>query len=346
MGAEDPRSILFVGWGDIAGVSYYRSWLPSKAMDAECAIFQMDGTGAGRRGDRKEHDIIVLQHGWEHWQIRVMRNMRRSGAFVVLNVDDWIPTIAKMGNDHSLSRHFQQEDRVSEWKTLVREADGVIASTPWLMERLRTLNPNVALARNGLDLDRYEQWRTDKDGPVRTIGWAGGTGHEGSFRSIVPAIVEILDTNPDIKFVSIGDPVHKFLPDRLATDRRLEWWEWNDMRLYPRNLDKIDINLAPALNSDFFKAKSQLRFYEACAMGNPTVGHPEVYSEIEPFPGSCDYGCHAWETHEWVDDVQMIIDDVEQLNDMRRRCLDYRKEIDITNRIEEWTTALTTLTSS
>lgn len=340
MGLEDPESILFVGWGAVDGVTYYRSWLPSKALGAEAVVFSMEGVGAGRRGKRMKHDIIVVQHCWEHWQIRVARRMAKSGALVIVNCDDWIPGVAKLGADHSLSHHFKQDKRREEWKTLIREAHGVLASTPWLLEKLRTLNPNVALARNGLDLDRYERCRTEKTGPIRSIGWAGGTGHEGSFRSIVPAITEIMDANPELEFMVVGDAVQNYLPTRFKG--RVHWFKWSDMRLYPNHLNEIDLNLAPAMDNDFFRAKSQLRFYEACAMGNPTVGHKDVYDEIWPLgtgmkPSSLD---------KWMGNIQYMLNRNEaEMRAIRRRCLDYAQSISIDNRIAEWKSALTQLTS-
>lgn len=334
--------ILFAGWGDldVAGVCHYRTKLPAATMDAECVVFTMNGEGVWRTGTNMKHEIIVVQHGWEHWQIRVARNMAKSGAKVIVNCDDWLPKVAKMGTDHALSWHFKKDKRIDEWRNLLREAHGVLCSTQWLADRVRTINPNVAVARNGLDLGRYERHRQPKEGSAKVLGWAGGTGHEGSFKSIVPAIEAILDTNPETRFLAVGDPVGRFIGEKYQD--RVGFYKWSDMDLYPINMAEFDISLAPAMNNDFFRAKSQLRFYEACAMGTPTVGDPLVYDEIQPLVT----GMKPRSIDEWVEDIQTIIDHPPIYHNMRSECLSYCEEIDIKTRIAEWTIALKTLTSS
>lgn len=338
----ENNHILFCGWGDmdIAGVCHYRTVLPAKTMDAELVVFNMQGEGVHRSGTRMKHDIIVLQHGWEHWQIRVARNMAKSGAKVIINVDDWLPKVAKMGTDHALSWHFRLENRIGEWKNLLREAHGVICSTPWLMERCRSINPNVALAQNGLDLPRYETHRVIRDTPATVLGWAGGTGHEGSFQSIVPALVEVMESQPQTHFMAVGDDVSRFLPPHLSD--RTSHHKWSDMLVYPMHMAKFDISLAPAMANDFFRAKSQLRLYEACAMGTPSVADPLVYDEVD----RSLVGYRAESHDDWVFGLNKLIGDVDILNYCRSRALDYCQEIDINNRIGQWKRAISQLTAS
>lgn len=336
-----PSDILFVGWGETDGVSWYRSVLPAKTMGADCVVFRMDGTGRYRSGTNMKPEIIVLQHGWEHWQLRVMRKMLKSGAQVILNVDDWIPGVAKMGSDHGLSDHFKQEDRVNEWKRMVSEASGVLAATPWLQERLRTLNPNVELARNGLDIGRYDRFRRPDDerqgSPLRILGWAGGTGHEGAFRALVPALTEAMERRKFLKLHVVGDNVGRYMPPHLAD--RVIHHPWSDHLFYPRFLAEFDVNLAPAMDNNFYRAKSQLRFYEACAMGTPTIGSP-LYSEI--YDAQC--GMIARNTHDWASYIDGLCTNPTLLDLYRSRAASYAQSIRIETRIDEWTTAIDSLT--
>ena len=337
----DRSDTLFVGWGDTHGVTAYRSILPAKTMNAECVVFGMAGEPRYRTGTNMKHRIIVLQHGWEHWQLRVMRRMMKTGAKVLLNVDDWIPSVAKMGPNHGLSRHFQEEDRVEEWKRMVREADGVIASTPWLVEKLETLNTNVQLARNGLDLDRYDRFKADErpSGALRVLGWAGGTGHEGAFKSIVPALAEAMEKRPQLKLHVVGDNIGRFMPPHLAD--RVIHRPWSEHLFYPRHLAEFDLNLAPAMDNDFYRAKSQLRLYEACAMGTPTIGS-KLYSEINE--AQCGMVAHTGA--DWAQYIDALFCNHTLLSIYRSRAAAYAQSIRIEKRIDEWTTAIESLTSS
>lgn len=336
---SDYSDYLFCGWGESEfGVAWYRTVLPARELDAEYVIFDMTGKGVARKGTRKRHSVIVLQHCWERWQIIRARKMMQGGAKVIINVDDWIPSIGKIPDSHDMADYFGQKSVISEWKTLIREADGVIGATPWLVQRLRSLNPNVELARNGLDLPRYQRYRRDATGPATVIGWAGGTGHTEALARVSGAISEVLRAHKECSLLLVGaDLVGLFPAD--VTDR-VKHRAWSDFYSYPLYLSLFDINLAPAMENDFYKAKSQLRFYEACAMGTPTVGHP-MYDEIEEAAA----GWTSTHHEEWVQLLELAINKPEWLNNLRSRAREYAQTISIQTRIEEWKSALTQLTS-
>lgn len=333
---EDPSKTLFVGWHGTSGATHYRSIIPAVAMGAELAVFNSEGTGVQRIGSNMEHDIIVLQHSWTQWQRRIAANVRKTGAFCIINVDDWIPAIANMGENHALSRDFDWNEITKAWFQTLREADGVLCSTPWLVERCSKLNRNVALARNGLDLDRYQRWHRPKDDDRVILGWAGGTGHRGALKSIVEPVSEALREHDDLFLHLVGDSnIDLFPPD---VTNKITQFGWEDKLFYPSKLAAFHINLAPAQENDFFRAKSQLRFYEACAMGTPTIGH-HMYDEI-------DDGWNGFIATDWNIEINTLMNQRIHIEEMARRALEYSQEISIESRISEWKSALTQLTST
>lgn len=331
----DWSRVLFVGWGDAEGVSHYRTVLPAKELGAEYVVFGMDGTGKARSGTRKTHDLIVFQHGWEPWQARILRRMRNSGAKVVINVDDWILGLANMGENHGYSKQFSQKRVQQANLSMLREADGVFASTPWLMERVRSINPTVFEAPNGLDLRRYRRyWKNKPYNPEKIVlGWAGGTGHRGAFASIAGAVNNILHIYPQTELHFVGDSYIEFIDKKYAG--RVKHYAWSDLHFYPRNLAGFDINLAPAQDNDFYRAKSQLRVYEAAAMGTPTVGHP-MYSDIEAH----GIGFVYEDPTDLAYKVGKLVTDHELRAEMSSRSVGYSQLISIENRVEPWKTAI------
>lgn len=277
----DWSRVLFVGWGDDGGVTHYRSKLPARALGAEWVTIEMDGEPVAGEGHRVDHDVIVVQSCWEPWQLRHMQRMRGSGARVVANVDDWLPAVAKLGAAHHFSGHFEGR-RERTFMEMLGLCDAVIVSTPWLKGKLETVMNGrpVLVCRNGIDLERYAAWRgkgVREEGRV-VLGWAGGTGHVDALTEILPEVYEVLRRHPEVDLLAIGDDTAVQASPNDLKGRVLRA-PWSDMHLYPRFLDRCDIMLAPAQDNDFYRGKSQLRFYEAAAMGKPIVAH-EMYDEV------------------------------------------------------------------
>lgn len=332
----DWSKVLFVGWHDVEGVTHYRTILPARTLGAEYVVFSMDGKGVARSGTNMKHEIIVVQHCWHAWQVRVARRMMKSGAKVLVNVDDWVPAVGKLGSAHAFSKEFGRPDITKEYLSLLREVDGIIAATPWLVEKCKNYNPSVELARNGLDLERYRRYNKQA-GDKLVLGWAGGTGHAGAFGLVVPALEQILEERPNTVVHLVGDDHSGMFASGFQD--RVKHIVWSDMSFYPRHLAQFDINLAPARESDFYKAKSQLRFYEACAVGVPTVGH-YMYDEIQNHVTG-----YKVDDRGWVKSLEPLIDHPDLLQKMASSAAEYAEEISIEKRISEWKTAISALTS-
>lgn len=191
----DWGGVLFVGWGDDGGVTHYRTKLPARELGAEWVTFLMDGEPFAGEGDRTDHHTIVVQSCWEPWQLRTLQRMKGSGARLIVNIDDWLPSIAKLGAAHQFSSHFEGK-RERCWLETLKLADGAVVSTEWLKHKVQSVMPGraVVVARNGVDLDRYDQWRgkaVREEGRV-VVGWAGGTGHTAALGRVLPDVWAVL----------------------------------------------------------------------------------------------------------------------------------------------------------
>lgn len=85
---------------------------------------------------------------------------------------------------------------------------------------------------------------------------------------------------PATRFISVGRPFAELLepafPDRVTTV------PWAVIEQYPAAMTALDVALAPGGNSGFQRAKSDLRFLEAGALGIPLIAHPAIYRDIKP----------------------------------------------------------------
>ena len=157
--------------------------------------------------------------------------------------------------------------------TQMREADGLIVSTPYLKEVYSEFNANIWVVPNCIDFKAWDRVQRGRKGGIR-IGWAGGASHEEDVRSVLPAIKGILAKHRDVRFVFVNGPAKAGLPDWLKGVPRVEHIaKWSRIDKYPQALAShdFDIGIAPLVDNAFNRGKSNLRWLEYSALGIPCV---------------------------------------------------------------------------
>lgn len=333
-------NVLFVCWGSTDGLSHWRSLVPQRAMGAGLVCFDMTGRPVIQdlRMEHWMYDVAVVQTCWYDWQHQIIEALRRRGMKIILNVDDYIKGIGRRAKGsskgemwHDFTRREVQERHVK----ILEGADGILASTPVLAEKLSQHN-RVELAPNGVDLGRYAPWRDPIRDDGLILGWAGGVGHSDVIKEIAPqvrsAIEDLNDDGIKTKLTVVGqDTRAEFgLPDAL-------YMKWADKFIYPQYLSCFDISLAPSRDDSFFRYKSQLRLYEAAALGTPTLGG-ELYDEMDGFGTIC--------RDDWYTRIMEYGRSDELRNTVRQFCYDNIARFTIEERISTWERSIETLTGS
>jgi glycosyltransferase involved in cell wall biosynthesis len=302
-------STLFVGRQQ-SGLAWYRCALPAAALG--CDWVGVAGrppearvlTGTRPQGplDITGYEVVVLQLVAGPEWVKQIRDWQDRGVTVLYEIDDWLHGVRKL-ESHTYKNDFTKE-AVAQYEMCMRVADGIICSTPWLGRRLRALNENTYVCRNGVDLRRYDYTRPKRD--RLNVGWAGGSGHLTGARPWMPVVAAIMEVRDYVDFVSIGEPFADAFARRFGSERALHV-PFLPMDTYAAALTHFDIALAPAGKGDFFKAKSDLRWLEASAIGIPTIGDPQTYPEIEHGVT----GFHASTQDEVAESLLRLVDDAE-----------------------------------
>jgi glycosyltransferase involved in cell wall biosynthesis len=196
---------------------------------------------------------------------------------VLFEIDDYAHGIRRVP-DHDFAGVWDKE-ALADLDAVMGSCDGVIASTPFLAERYGDATPRTWVCRNGIDLPRYDLTLPARDDVV--IGWAGATGHAGAIRPWLPEVAAVMRERPGTRFVTIGQPFADELEREFAADRTLSL-PFGPIETYPAAMTHFDIALAPAGDSAFFQAKSDLRWLEASALAIPAIADPAVYPDVEP----------------------------------------------------------------
>ncbi len=279
-----PPRTLFVGIGASAPC-WYRAALPAAALGADWVgvrgtppdlRFVTGDTGRVRSiEDLEGYDVLVLQQPRGREWVALIRTLQAGGASVLYEIDDLLDAVRKTaGHEHgtAIDRRWVVASEMA-----MRVCDGVICSTDFLARRYASVNPETFVCRNGLDLRRYELTRVPRE--TVTIGWAGGAGHEAAMKPWLPAVREVLRALPHARFMTVGAPYAELLEAEFGPERAIAL-PFGQIETYPAAMSNFDVALAPAAPTSFFRAKSDLRWLEAAALGIPVVADPGVYPDV------------------------------------------------------------------
>lgn len=197
-----------------------------------------------------------------------------------------------------------------EWfvKRQIEICDGGVVSTRWLKKRFEFMGKPAVLVENSIELKKWDPPLDKKYGhKTIKIGWFGGGTHDADLRVIKNVIPAIFKKYNNVRFYIIGGVPSLF----LNTKRVINKHEWHDIDKYPKAIKKynFDIGIAPLRDSDFNRAKSNLRWLEYSAMGIPTVA-----SNVGHFKETLKNGKTALlvtEEKEWIDALSKLIEDKE-----------------------------------
>ena len=281
----EAQDILFVGLGK-SSILWYRCALPALNLGADWvgvrgrppSVQVLTGLV---RGDTKlprydDYRVVIFQqpHG-RHW-LRQINAMRERGIKVLYEVDDYLHGVGKQAT-HDFAKDFSKEKMV-DYEMCMRASDGIICSTDYIARRYAKFNRHVYVCRNGLDIGRYRLTRPER--PTVNIGWAGATGHLATLIPWINAAVSVMHEHPETCFVVIGMQELAVPIGKILGPQRAVGIPFCPIETYPAAMCMLDIALAPASTTTWYRGKSDLRWLEAGALGIPIIADPGVYPDI------------------------------------------------------------------
>jgi glycosyltransferase involved in cell wall biosynthesis len=326
-------------------VGWYRGALPALYSGADwfgivpeaptVVATQITRTPWEQRGD---YDVIVWAQPLTQQCRDEIRALRAGGTKVIVEVDDYLAGVAKMPDHDFKDRVEFGKKSMQKFEQMISVCDGLIVSTEFLKRQYGRLNDKTFVCLNGLDLARYDKGRVPH--PTVNIGWAGATGHAQSFQRVAQAVADVLNANERTSIITVGqgfaEAYANIAKSADGQDRYLSL-PFSSLETYTNAMSLFDIALAPARNTGWYRAKSALRYYEAAALGIPTIGDPLVYGEIEHGVT----GLLVEGEDDWFDMLDMLVKDDEMRIAMGHAA---RKkawtEFDMTVRVQKWQEAI------
>lgn len=163
-----------------------------------------------------------------------------------------------------------------------KHCDALFVSTPDLAGHYSRFHNRIYQLPNCIDFKRFN-WnppeRDDRLYGMVVVGWAGGHTHSGDQYCLGNSLRRILDENSNVLFgiCSSMPMMNQFVGFCDLPHNKVVLLEPVPIEQYPTRL-QFDIGLAPLRDSEFNRAKSDLRLKEYGAMGIPYVA-----TDISPY---------------------------------------------------------------
>jgi len=217
----------------------------------------------------------------------------------------------------------------------LKEADGVTTTTPYLADVFRNYNPYVYVLPNCIEVDRWKRLSVAPHDGVR-VGWFGGMQHYEDLEVIEEVVPEVLKRRPNVTFVTTV-AIPDFWRKMFDTGHpQFKTVAFAPFQAWPEYLAQqgCDILLAPLRDNPFNRAKSNIKWLEAGALGTPVVASPiNAYADIEHERT----GLLARTKDEWIECILRLVD---RSGEREEIGLAAREKVyagwDINRRAKEW----------
>jgi glycosyltransferase involved in cell wall biosynthesis len=260
-----------------------------------------DGIGAGFFGnDDHEHlarvvdvaDVIVVcRAGYNQHINEMITRAKAKGKRVIFDVDDLVFNTDYV---HLILRTLDQSlETVEAWNhwfgfigrigATLRMCDAAIATNAYLAEKISEYSglPSSVIP-NFLDREQLEisdrifeaKARSDfrRNGEIH-IGYFSGTPtHNHDFAIVNSALATVLEEDARVRIVVVGFLELKGGLERFAD--RIIFYPLHDFINLQRLMSMVEINIVPLMDNGFTNCKSELKYFEAAAVGTLTIATP------------------------------------------------------------------------
>jgi glycosyltransferase involved in cell wall biosynthesis len=293
----------------------------------------------------EEYTHILCQREHRPGLLERLLALRGEGASLVYEVDDNLHKV------HPSSHAFQffrpGSETVRNLDTFIRHTDGMIVTTADLAGQYGHLHNNIRVIPNYIDFS-LRDWDT----PVKrhsmlegkiVVGWAGSHTHQDDYAPLQQVLREVLLQHDNVIFAicSSRPMMAQFIRGCQIPVERICALDPVPFAHYPAILAQFDIGLAPLKDTEFNRAKSDLKLKEYLARGVPYVATDiAAYRRFHLATGGVGgYLCRS--ISDWENALQTLIRDHEE-REVRSAGGHgiVRQAFSMEDNIGEWATAL------
>lgn len=225
-------------------------------------------------------NLLIVRSLGDRW-MRLIERYRESFGRIVYLIDDDLGAVTRT---EGLPAAYvsRLSGLAMRQPALLALADEVVACCDALVAQLAREHANVSLLTPPMLASAAEL--ADFTQPDWTIGYHGTRAHRDDIAHLAPALKAVMTSHPQTRLeIMMGRHVPETLSDiaRLETPEALPWKAFQAYQATRR----VQIGLAPLLESPFNRGKSWIKFLDIAAMGG--VG---IYSRRAPYTEIVEHG--------------------------------------------------------
>lgn len=253
-------------------------------------------------------DVVVLKLFMHKDAAKYIELAKSYGQTVIVDTDDHFEqlpedNLAFFTTDPQRNPNNNREHLIKTYSV----ADGIIASTKFLEERMLQYNKNVYRVGNSLDPNSFI-YRIDIAGNKPTIGWVGMMMWRVEDLKGVSAPIKTVIEQRDLKFHHSGIMLDKphWIAEALNIDEsRVTGFSGARPQYYGNIFTPIDIGIVPLTKNQFNEAKSSLKGMEYALSGIPFIA-----SDTQEYRDLADAGAGriAKSNKDWMRHLNKLID--------------------------------------
>lgn len=226
-----------------------------------------------------------------------------------------------MSTAHGVFDSARNVKNHAQVRKMAATAHAITCTSEPLAQIVRKWNPRVHVYPNSLLFDDFQKFDIRRRPDEVRVLWQGGYSHFADFYPLRGAFREASQRMPQVKWIIFGtlfNCVYENIPQPLV-----EFHGWQPFERFHMKYGALafDINIAPLADTRFNRCKSAIKWYEASALGIPTLAQNAGPYRDEIVDG--ETGVLFQDKRDFVEKLQQLVMDA-----------DYRKKIG--GRAQEW----------
>ncbi len=243
--------------------------------------------------------LVISRARYDTAMAELVQQFKAQGKKVWFDVDDWvfdtqaidliIQTLGQDETDEVLNYWYGVVGRMAR---ALRLCDGAITTNDYLADKLRlflaapfrdhvSVIPNfINQAQLEVSEPLYQRKLAAGFLPAETIKlgyFSGSATHNLDFALIAPALAVVMTADPRVQLVLVGPmDVEKALGAKFTAQfaNQITQHGLTDYLTLQQHIADVDFNLVPLQNNDFTNCKSELKFFDAAAVGTLSIASP------------------------------------------------------------------------
>lgn len=274
---RSPNAIKLMVYVGVYGTAYWRVFIPMMEL-AKNPDFDIRISIVLETKDIDWADIVYFQRCSNEVICREANIAHRLGKKVLFDTDDYIHNHPSYNPS---KKAIEESPFLKQVDELLTYCDVMTASTDYLGSLYKTKVKKTVTLPNSYNKNHWIYEPTHHNSCIN-IAYGASNTHSKDAETCTQALVQIMEKYPNVRLMTVGwDGIDKIRQDKtffyndafsgVPIEKRINYL-WCD---YPHRIIKYlkhaDLGIAPLLENDFNKAKSNVKFIEYSLVNAPTV---------------------------------------------------------------------------